>query len=153
MNERLKFLAQWQTGEWTMTELCLAFNISRKTGYKWLDRYQVEGLDGLKDRSRAPVDHPNITSAEVEGLIVQARHQHPYWGPRKLLSWLGPRHPQRDWPAESTAGEILKRHGLVKPRRRRSRSPAYSPPFVNCHQSNSVWTADFKGQFKVGKKF
>lgn len=151
MNERLKFMAAWQTDEWTMSEVCLAFNVSRKTGYKWLRRYEREGLDGLKERSRAPLRHSNTTPSPIEGLIMGTRHRYPHWGPSKLLSWLGPRHAGVHWPASSTVGEILKRHGLSQPRRRKRRSPPYRNPFVCIHQPNTVWTADFKGPFKTGQ--
>jgi len=133
MNERLKLIARLQEGEWSMTELCTQFGISRKTAYKWLDRYEAQGLDGLKDRSRAPHHHPNALGQGVEALIVKARE----------------RHPAQSFPAVSTAGEILKRHALVAPRRPRRKSPPYAPPFLKCVGPNAVWSADFKGQFKT----
>lgn len=149
MNERLKLIARIQEGEWSMTQLCEQFGVSRKTAYKWRDRYAAQGLDGLKDRSRAPHHHPNALAPEVEALIVKTRERHPHWGPVKLLVWLSARHPALPFPAVSTAGELLKRHALVVPRRARRRSPPYPQPLAPCAGPNAVWSTDFKGQFKT----
>ena len=92
-----------------MTELCESFGISRRTGYKYLDQYFKEGLDGLKDKSRAPHHSPQQTAVDVERLLVRAKQAHMRWGPRKLLAWLEPRYPDVNWPAASTVGGILKR--------------------------------------------
>ena len=153
MDQRVRFVAQIASEDRSMTELCRVFGISRRTGYKWATRYRAEGIDGLKDRSRAPLRHPNAVMPEVERLIVDARHRHPRWGPRKLLAWLAGRHPEINFPATSTAGDLLLRHGLVNPRRRRRKSPPYSRPFVSCTRPNSVWCADFKGQFQTDLKW
>jgi putative transposase len=150
MNERLIFVAEIQRSERSMTQLCEDFGISRKTGYKWWRRYEAAGVDGLKERLRAPLSHPNAVKAGVVGLLLQARQQHPSWGPEKLLHWLAPRHPHVCWPALSTVGAILARHGLVKPRRRVRRSPPYAEPRVEVGAPNAVWSADFKGQFRTG---
>jgi transposase len=104
---------------YTMAELSARYGISRKTGYKWLDRFDQGGRDGLGDRSRAPLRCPHKISDAVATLICEARGKHPSWGPDKLLAWLGPRHPTVDLPAVSTAGDLLARNGLVKKRRRR----------------------------------
>ena len=150
MNERLIFVAEIQRSERSMTQLCEDFGISRKTGYKWWRRYEAAGVDGLKERLRAPLSHPNAVKAPVVGLLLQARQQHPSWGPEKLLHWLAPRHPHVCWPALSTVGAVLARHGLVKPRRRVRRSPPYAEPRVEVGAPNAVWSADFKGQFRPG---
>ena len=118
MDQRVRFMGSLSSGRYTMSELCRAFGISRKTGYKWARRYQAEGLDGLKDRSRAPRHCPHRTPARCEEALVAERKKHPFWGPRKLLVLLTKRHPDWPWPAPSTAGGILKRHGLVRTRRR-----------------------------------
>lgn len=150
MDERLSFIAEWQKGERTMTELCERFGISRKTGYKWKDRYLTAGIDGLKDRSRAPRHHPNAISLEMEQRLLTEKHRHPRWGPRKVISWLAAQSPETRFPAPSTVGELFKRHGLVRSRSRRRRSPPYTRPFEACGHPNAVWCADFKGQFLTG---
>ena len=104
MDQRLQFVADYQRTPWTLTELCERFRISRKTGYKWLGRFEDAGRQGLQDRSRAPHESPHRIAEEVAALLCAARRQHPSWGPAKLLDWLRPRHPSVDLPAISTAG-------------------------------------------------
>jgi putative transposase len=93
--------------------------VSRKTGYKWLERYQREGLDGLADRRQAPGHCPRTTPAPIAEALLEARRRHPTWGPRKLLAYLARRQPRVPWPAPSTVGALLRTNGLVPPRRRR----------------------------------
>ncbi|TIS61877.1 helix-turn-helix domain-containing protein, partial [Mesorhizobium sp.] len=121
MDERLRFVVECLAGEETMTQLCAAFEISRKTGYKWLGRYRETGPEGLHDRLRAPLDHGRATAAELVERIVAEKEAHPLWGPKKIMARLKRAEPSCGWPAVSTAGEILKRHGLVGRRRRRWR--------------------------------
>ncbi len=149
MDQRVRFIGALSSCAYTMTELCRAFGISRKTGYKWAERYGEEGPDGLKDRSRAPKSCPHRTESRCEQALLEARRKHPLWGPRKLLVVLKRRHPHWPWPASSTAGEILKRHGLVQPRRRRRRHPPPLKPVIEARQPNDLWTADFKGEFRM----
>lgn len=152
MDERLKFVVQYLEGTWRMTELCRAFGISRKTGYKVVGRYREEGVAGLSDRSRAPRHHPNAVVPEVREEIENFRDAHKSWGPRKLRAHLLRRKPEVHWPAVSTVGEILKRAGKVKPRRRGRRGCAVpsEQPFDACLEPNDVWCADYKGWFRLG---
>jgi len=133
-----------------MTELCQQFEISRRTGYKWVGRFFEHGVAGLQDLSRAPKKHPNATSKRVVELLVRAKKQHPSWGPRKLLARLARQYPDEDLPAISTAGDILRRRGLVKSRRKRVRVPPYEYPFGDVQSPNDSWSADFKGWFRTG---
>jgi transposase-like protein len=84
MKERHQFFAQYDSGLYTVSELAARFGISRKTAYKWLARYQHEGLEGLLEHSRAPLSCPHRTPSDVVDAIRAAREQHPTWGPRKL---------------------------------------------------------------------
>lgn len=147
--ERARFIALYAEGLYTVTELCARFGISRKTGYKWLGRYEAAGLPGLAAQSRAPHGCPQRTPAETEAALVQAREAHPHWGPKKLIAYLRSTQPELALPAPSTAGAVLKRRGLVpaRPRRRRLTHPA-SPPLVAA-APNAVWCADFKGEFRT----
>lgn len=150
MESRAQFIADDRLGLYTRADLCARYGISRKTGYKWLDRYDQEGQPGLEDRSHAPHHCPHRISPELTELICTARRQHPDWGPGKLLDWLAPRHPEitpGDWPAISTVGDLLTRQGLVKKQRRRRRHlhPGVVP--ICTTNPNDLWTADFKGQF------
>jgi transposase InsO family protein len=148
MQERMRFVVDTEEELFSMTELCQRYGISRVTGYKWLERFEEEGLEGLKDHSRAPISCPHRTDREVVELLADARRRHPFWGPKKLIPWLARRH-DRAWPAPSTAGEILKRLDLVKDRRRRRRIDHPGRPTTQATQPNQLWTADFKGQFKT----
>src|SRR6266478_5843657 len=150
MEQRERFIRDERLALYTMTELCERYDISRKTGYKWLERFEAGGRQALGDRSRAPHQCPHRISQEIAHLICDARRQHPTWGPDTLLDWLEPRHPGRAWPAVSTAGDLLARKCLVKKRRRRR---AYTHPGVvaaTTTRPNDLWTADFKGQFRTG---
>lgn len=150
MEQRRKFIADWRERGWTISELCEAYGISRKTGYKWLARFMAKGLEGLNDHSRARQHQPHATTEAVEARIVELRHQRPTWGPRKLKARLERLSPGVRWPANSTIGEILTRHGLVVARKMRRRTPAFSGPLVNGLAPNDVWAMDFKGWFRTG---
>jgi transposase InsO family protein len=149
MRERLHFVTDWDRGLYSVTELCGRYGISRKTGYKWLARFDEGGRLGLHDRSRAPHHCPHRIGRAVAAVICAARRQHPSWGPAKLLAWLEPRHPGLEWPAVSTAGDLLARRGLVKKRRRRRQwqHPGVVPALTT--EPNDLWTADFKGHFRT----
>src|SRR5262245_65103406 len=91
MEQREGFIRDHQLNVYRMSELCARYDISRKTGYKWLARFHDEGRRGLSDRSRAPHGCPHRMSDVVAELICLARRQHPSWGPPKLLDWRQPR--------------------------------------------------------------
>ena len=150
MDQRSEFVMMYLSQEWNMSALCRQFEISRPTGYKWISRYLECGRRGLIDQSRRPHHHSQAIGEELERFIVQCRIDHPHWGPRKLLAWLERTMPHRSWPAASTIGDVIKRHGLSVPRRRSRRSPPYDQPFVGCDAPNRVWSADFKGWFRTG---
>ena len=150
MEEREAFVQAWLSREFTMSELCERFGVSRPTGYKWLMRFQAEGSPGLYDRSRAPQLQAHATAAAQVAAIVALKRRHLSWGPLTVRDWLRREHPQQHWPAVSTVGEVLKRHGLVQPRRRRHHTPPHSQPFASVGAANDVWSADFKGQFELG---
>jgi len=152
MFERTKFVVAVESGEFSFAEQCRRFGISRKTGYKWLDRFSRDGLSGLEDLSRAPHCCPHETPRELAEAILCLKHKYPNWGPRKLRHKLYMLEPDKDWPANSTIGELLDRHGLVTPRKVRRRVPPSSAPLSHCQQSNDVWSADFKGQFQLGSR-
>jgi putative transposase len=149
VEQRERFIRDHRLDLYAMAELCARYGVSRKTGYKWLARFEDAGRSGLRDRSRAPHHCPHRISADVAAVICAARRQHPSWGPAKLLAWLQPRQPALDWPAVSTAGDLLARRGLVKRRRRRRhyQHPGVVP--VTTTQPNNLWTADFKGHFRT----
>lgn len=149
MDQRLDFVRDWETELFTMTELATLYGISRKTGYKWLDRYDAGGARGLLDRSRRPLHSPHATEPELIDLLVSQRQRHPHWGAKKLLAIGARQQPDAAWPCRSTVCTQLKARGLVRSRRRRQPQvpgPRPQPP----RAVNEVWTTDFKGQFRTG---
>jgi len=148
---RIEFIAMYLSGEFSMAELCRDFEISRKTGYKFVQRYTEHGPIGLENLSRAPHTHPNAISEQVEELIAELRSAHPTWGPRKLRWLLLQHYPQIPAPAASTIGDILSRKGLITPRKRRKGATYAKPQHLTQPDGpNNVWSADFKGHFALG---
>jgi putative transposase len=150
MDLRESFVTEQQHGLYSMRELCERYGISRKTGYKWVERFVAGGRAALGDRSHAPHHCPHRIPADVAALLCAARAAHRSWGPAKLIAWLARRHPTRHWPATSTVGDLLAREGLVAPRRRRHRPPHPGGGPLTTVAPNDLWTVDFKGQFKTG---
>ncbi len=137
----------------SITALSKRFSISRKTGYKWIAR--LRDLDpsdpaAFENASSRPLRQPNSTSEVIVTAIVALRKEHPYWGPKKLRACLMPSFVGQPFPAASTVGDILKRHGLVVPRRSRIRWKKPKNFFIETTAPNDTWTVDFKGQFKLG---
>ncbi len=149
MRERMRFVLDAEEELFTMTELCQRYGISRVTGNKWLKRFRGQGVQGLEDLSRAPQHSPHQTPAVIVEMIAEARRHHPNWGARKLIRWLQRRRPNLTLPAPSTAGDILKRLGLIQSRRRRRHLPHPGRGLTEALAPNQVWTADFKGQFRT----
>lgn len=150
MSERVKFIAAYLEYEASFSDLCRDFGVSRRTGYKWLRRYESDGVNALEDRSRAPHTHPNAVADDVVQAVLAIRRRHPRWGPRKLRVILSRQQPRRVPPAASTIGDILKRHGVARPRRRIRRSSPYGDRLRQYDAPNAVWCADFKGHFPMG---
>jgi putative transposase len=149
MEEKLRFVFEYDQGERSMTELCQRYGIARETGYVWLRRYRAVGVAGLVERSRATLRHANQTSEAMERMIVELRQAHMKWGPRKLKRILERDEPGRSWPAASTIGALLKREGLVVGRSKRLRTAPYTEPLAHADGPNRVWCADFKGWFRT----
>jgi putative transposase len=149
MDERMALMVDWNRGEHSVSELCRHYGVSRRVAYKWRQRYESEGIDGLTDRSRAPHLHPNAMSEAVEEALLEFRRRHPGWGAKKTRARLGRDRPEVSWPAESTIAALFARHGLVKPQRRRRRV-APSGPLSACAAANDVWGIDFKGWVVLG---
>ena len=150
MTEREAFIEAWLSRTFTVRELCRRFNISSKTGYKWINRFKAEGMTGLADRSRARHTQAHRTPDTVVSRILEIKYHYPGWGPATIHSVLHREAPGSDWPAPSTIGEILSRHGLVKPRKRRNKTPPHTQPLAHAKAPNDVWSADYKGQFRLG---
>lgn len=151
VKERSEFVRQYLTRRYDMTTLCAVFGVSRKTGYKFVRRFIDEGQAGLEDRSRAAHTHPNATEEPIASRIIEAKRAHPRWGPEKLLAYLRREDAAAEWPAVSTAGEILKREGLVKARRRRRAiTHPGKPELEPIVRANQLQNLDYKGHFRTG---
>ena len=148
MTERKKFIDDYLTGEFTVTELCGRYGISRKTGHKWIRRF-MDHCE-LGDRSSRPHRSPKAVPAWVEDAIVRARRQKPKWGPRKLRDALRRANPGAELPSVSTFALIFRRNGLIRPKRRKRKTPPFSAPLAHAKAPNAVWCIDFKGHFAVG---
>ena len=154
MDERMTFVSEYLTGLWTMTQLCDHFAVSRKTGYKWLRRYDSSGRSGLADQSRRPHGHPETTPVRVVQRLLETRTRFPRWSMGKIVTWLARRYPRTAWPCRTTAYALMERAGVarvpVRARpsagRRATAGHALTEPLA----PNAVWTTDFKGKFRLG---
>lgn len=153
MDERGQFVFFVYEGELSITELCEHFGVSRKTGYKWLKRYEKEGLEGLTDRARVPHRMPNRTKEDVVDFTISMRRRHPSWGARKLMQLGRKKRPQLKFPSETTVNNILKREGLTRKRSRRYKPSHPGRPFTTPREPNDIWTTDFKGEFRLGNGY
>lgn len=150
MDQRTQFIADYLREVLSVTELCDLYGISRKTAYKWIERYLRQGPAGLEERSRRPQLSPNRTPDEVTEALLEARRRHPSWGGEKLLTLVHKRHPRWDLPHRSTVCDILNRHGMVAKKRQRRHIGHPGKPTSLILAPNDLWSAHFKGQFKTG---
>ena len=147
MDLKVQLIADWLRGEHGVSALALGYGVSRKTVYKWIRRYQEAGVEGLAERSRAPHSRPHAVTEEVAERIIAVKHEHPAFGPKKIIDLLRSEQPDVDWPADSTTGEILRRAGLVRKRRLKRPYPADPQPFELGDCNNALWSVDYKGQY------
>lgn len=150
MSQRLEFVQRVLQRRESMAALCEEFCVSQKTGYKWMARFRAQGAAGLADRSHAPHQVHRMAD-QVAAALIGIRHAHPTWGPRKLIAYAAARDPGQCWPAPSSVGALLKRAGLVRARRvRAARTTTRNWGQTEASSPNEVWTADFKGHFRLG---
>ena len=149
MNQKTQFVSEYLRDSLSFTDLCQRYHISRKTGYKWIARYEAEGHSGLADRSRRPHSSPEQTPEAIRSAIIEARRRHPSWGAKKLLKLLQRKEPLSAWPSRWTICEILKREGLVRQKTRRRKVGHPGKPTSIATAPNQLWCVDFKGEFKT----
>jgi putative transposase len=150
VDQRMRFVIAVETGDEPFAAVCRRFGVSRKAGYKWLERYREGGVEALYDRSRARLRQPDAIADEIADLCLAVRQTHPTWGPVKVRAWLERRVPEIGWPAASTIGALFDRAGLTVKRARRQHTPPSGLPFAQCGRANDVWCIDFKGWFLTG---
>lgn len=148
---RLQFVKLALKAQQSMVQLCRVFGFSRKSGYKWKERFEQSGIRGLRDRVRRPHRSPRRTSATWLSRIRVLRRRHRSWGSRKLAARLCREYPHQSVPCARTIGKWLKRLKLSRRGRRRSRQgpPLHPSALTIPRQSNQVWTVDFKGWFRT----
>jgi transposase InsO family protein len=149
MDQRVQFIADYQRDVFDVAELARRYRISRKTAYKWLDRYAAGGPAALGDRSRRPRHSPHAIAEAIAAALCEVRRRHPTWGAKKLLKIVATRHPAWTLPARSTVCDLLHRAGLVTAPRRRQVPTHPGRPLIPMTAPNGTWTADFKGHFKT----
>jgi putative transposase len=149
---RVQFISEFQSELWSMTELAAQYGISRKTGYKWVERYTTGGAAALSDRSRRPQGHPRATEQAVVEALLVVRRRHPRWGAKKLLAVVRRADPDATWPGRSTVCDLLRREGLIGSRPRRASMPHGSHTLAPITAANDTWTTDFKGEFRTGDR-
>lgn len=145
MDERRSFIEAFLKKEFTFAELCRQYEISRKTGYKWVDRFEENGDFGLKDKSKAPHHQPRQISEDILDLILSTKAQWHHWGPKKILGHLQKYYSEEDLPCRTTIENVLRKNGLVQARKLRTRLAKRTEPLAHCHHANDVWCTDFKG--------
>src|SRR5258708_26893037 len=152
MEEKLRFVFEYECSDRGMAELCQRYEVARETGYVGLRRYREAGTDGLVEHSRAAHGDSNQTPADLEQMVLELRQAHMRWGPRKLKCILERDQPGRPWPASSTIGALLKREGLVVARKKRWHTAPYTAPLAHAEEANRVCCADFKGWFRTADR-
>jgi transposase InsO family protein len=151
MDEKILFIADHLRETGSFVQLCERYGISRKTGYKWVERYQTEGIEGLEERSRRPhVAAGEIPYAIRKAVIELRRQGREPLGPKKIQALLSRRFPDQPVPSKSSIYNVLKREGMLEPRRRRRRVQPSVHRLATATVPNELWSADYKGQFKLG---
>lgn len=152
MDQRICFIADYlRGGSANVSELCRLYGISRKTGYKWMDRYQSTGIDGLQEQSRRPHGHPDAIPYSLKCRIIELRQRFQVApGPKKILALLAAEYPNTALPSLTSIHNVLSAAGLIHKRRKRNRVPVYTDKFRPVVAPNQLWSVDFKGQFKLG---
>lgn len=151
VNERMRFVTRLESGE-PMSELCREFGISRKSGYKFWDRYRKLGAVGLFDQSRKPACSPQRTPDGIRNLILNLKREKPHWGASKIRAYLLRKQPDLKLPSRHTLHGILDQNGLVVHQGKRRRKPGgevFQKNLAVSEAPNHLWCADFKGQFKL----
>jgi transposase InsO family protein len=149
VEQRVRMLADYDTGNWSVTELCARSQVCRDTFYEWRRRRASGEEQWFADHSHAPLHCPHRTDPALVEAIVRARRRYPHLGPRKLAAVLRRDAPERAWPAASTIGDILKKAGLVEVVRQRRRAIDQARPFASVEAAHDEWCTDFKGWFRT----
>jgi transposase InsO family protein len=149
MEERIRMFLEYESGNWSVSELCRRYGVCRDTFYEWRKRKESGDPAWFQDRSHAPLQCWQTTDGAIADQVIAARRRFPYLGPRKLLAVLDREAPGIAWPAASTIGTLLKHAGLVAPIKRRRRALDQRRPCTAVTNANDEWSTDFKGWFRT----
>jgi putative transposase len=150
MEERCRFVMLAREPKANIAALCREFEVSRKTGYKWLERFEREGMNGLEERSRRPLSCPRKISGEIVCEIVSIRQAHPRWGGVTIEEILRRRYGSEGVPKSRTIDRVLNRCGFVKARKHRHCRVGGVEEVIKPKSPNDVWTVDLKGWWRTG---
>ena len=147
--QRLDLVEAFELGEISKEEICKKFGVSKKTGYKWYNRYRKLGKDGLKDLSKTPHKLPYKYSDDQIERLINYKRERLKWGPKKILVKLKELYPGEEWPSKTRLHEIFDEYNLVTKKRIKPRVPATAPlgNYIDC---NDAWAVDLKGWFITG---
>ena len=149
MDQRIEF-AMRAVSAGSFSELCREYGISRKTGYKWRERFVAKGVEGMEEESRRPQSHAAELGEEVACRIVRLKTAHPHWGARKIRELYRRKHGG-ELPSESSFKRVMERAGLTEKRRRQSQEESGRlEAQVEVSEPNDLWTVDFKGWWRGG---
>jgi len=146
MEQKVEFICEWNSGKYSITELCNAFEISRPTAYRLINCYEKFGIEGLLEQSKAPINHPNRTKKEVEEKILCLKEKHSRWGAKKIKKLLFNDFSASVIPSVVTVHNILSKNGLVCPQKRLRRVKPIFPIF-DPQQCNEVWKVFYRNVF------
>ena len=151
MGQRTEFCILSSKPGSNMSELCRRFRITRRTGYKWLERYHNEGFSGLINKSRRPHHSPNQTSEDIEKYVIKIRRADQVWGSKKLHRIMNNHKEQGLYtypsiPCKATITKILGRNGLIPPNRSKQ-SEGFER--FEYEYPNELWQMDYKGYFRL----
>jgi len=150
MDQRIEFVMK-AVNHPNFGELCREYGISRKTGYKWRERFVEQGLSGLGELSRRPHGHADQLGEDVVCELVRLKRGHPHWGPRKIRELYQRLHRGWEVPSESSFKRVLGKVGLTEPRRTRvARAGGRLAQGLKAEAPNDVWSVDFKGWWRDG---
>ncbi len=149
-DQKIRFIADAQHPDACFSSVCRAYGISRVSGYKWLHRYQAEGIDGLHERSRDTHKHRQEWDESIRAEALDIRRYKGNWGGVKIRNLMKQRNPDRPLPGHATIDRWIKDADLVIPPRRRQKvDNSKGGPVGKTSQPNEIWCADFKGEFRL----
>ena len=152
-DQRKEFVLEYLKYLINFTDLCTKYGISTKTGYKWKQRFLEEGFAGLMDQSKRPANSPSQIDEDVILEIIKIKNERPKWGPKKVHAIFKRNHPNEKIPCLTSVERILRKAGLIEPRKRNRRNTGVrivNP--ITAEKPNQVWTVDFKGWWYTTNK-